>query len=43
MMAMFRRAGLEWVQTYGDYEGSDYGADSRGMIVIARKPEETSG
>jgi SAM-dependent methyltransferase len=40
MMAMFQHAGLEWERTYGDYEGSDYGADSRGMIIVARRPAE---
>jgi SAM-dependent methyltransferase len=38
MMAMLERAGLEWVHTYGGYDGSDYAPDSRGMIVVARKP-----
>jgi hypothetical protein len=40
MMAMFRRTGLEWVQTYGDRDGSEYGCDARGMIITARRPEE---
>jgi len=39
-MAMLHRAGLEWDRSYGGYDGSDYRHDSRGMIVIARKPEE---
>jgi len=38
MLAMFRRAGLEWVKTYGGYDGSDYTHESRGMIILARKP-----
>ncbi len=40
MLAMFKRAGLEWVRTYGGYDGSQYAWDSRRMIIIARKPEE---
>jgi len=39
-MGMFRRAGLEWARSYGGYDGSDYGHDSRGLIIVARKPEE---
>jgi SAM-dependent methyltransferase len=39
-MGMFRRGGLEWVRSYGGYDGSDYGHDSRGLIIVAKKPEE---
>lgn len=39
-LGMFRRVGLEWVRSYGGYDGSDYGHDSRGLIIVARKPEE---
>ena len=37
-MGMFRRVGLEWVRSYGGYDASDYAHDSRGLIIIARKP-----
>jgi len=37
-LAMFRRVGLEWVRSYGGYDGSDYAHDSRGLIILARKP-----
>ena len=40
IMAMLARAGLAWEHSYGGYDGSDYGPDSRGMIVVARKPQE---
>ncbi len=39
-MGMFRRVGLEWARSYGGYDGSDYAHDSRGLIIVARKPEE---
>jgi SAM-dependent methyltransferase len=39
-LGMLRRAGLVWVRTYGNYDGSDYSCDSRGTIIIARRPEE---
>jgi len=39
-LAMLGRSGLEWVKTYGSYDGSEYGHDSRGLILIARRPEE---
>ena len=39
-LAMCRRAGLEWARSYGGYDGSDYRHDSRGLIIVARKPEE---
>ncbi len=42
MMGMFQRAGLEWGRSYGGYDGSDYGPDSRLMVVVACKPEEAS-
>jgi len=38
-LAMFRRVGLEWVRSYGGYDGSDYGHDSRGLIIVAKKRE----
>jgi SAM-dependent methyltransferase len=41
-LAMFRRVGLEWVQSYGGYDGSDYAHDSRGLIIVARRPREES-
>ena len=41
-LAMFRRAGLEWVRSYGGYDGSDYAHDSRGLIIVARRPIEES-
>lgn len=41
-LGMFRRVGLEWVRSYGGYDGSDYGHDSRGLIVVARRPLEES-
>jgi SAM-dependent methyltransferase len=41
-LAMFRRVGLEWVRSYGNYDGSDYAHDSRGLIIIARRPIEES-
>ena len=39
-LAMLRRAGLEWMRTYGGCDSSDYACDSRGVIIIARKPAE---
>jgi SAM-dependent methyltransferase len=39
-LAMLRRAELEWVRTYGGYDGSDYAHDSRRIIIVARRPEE---
>jgi len=38
IVAMLTRAGLEWQQTCSDYEQSDYGADSRRMLIITHKP-----
>jgi len=40
MLAAFRRTGLDWTRTCGDYDGSDYSVGSRRMLIIARKPEE---
>ena len=40
IMAMLVPAGLQWERTYGGYDGSDYGAHSGRMIVVARKPQE---
>jgi SAM-dependent methyltransferase len=40
MMSMLERAGLIWERTYGGYDGSHYGVSSRGMIVVARKPDK---
>ena len=42
IMAMLEKAGLEWQHSYGGYDGSDYAHDSRGTIVVARRPEEAS-
>lgn len=39
IMAMLARAGLAWHRTYGGWDGSDYGVSSRGMIVVASRPE----
>lgn len=39
---MLRRSGLEWVKTYGDFDGSDYGETSPRMIVVASKREDES-
>jgi len=39
IMSMLGRAGLAWHRTYGGWDGSDYRASSRGMIVVASKPE----
>jgi len=41
-MGMFRRVGLEWARSYGGYDGSEYGHDSRGLIILARKPGEAA-
>jgi SAM-dependent methyltransferase/ribosomal protein S18 acetylase RimI-like enzyme len=38
IIAMLRRAGLEWQRTYADVQMSDFGPDSRRMLLIARKP-----
>jgi len=42
MNRMLEQAGLEWERTYGGWDASQYGALSRGMMVVARKPA-TSG
>ncbi len=39
MNRMLERAGLEWERTYGGWDASQYTALSRGMMVVARKPE----
>ena len=39
-LGMLRRSGLEWVKTYGSYDGSDYEHDSRGLLLMARKSGE---
>jgi SAM-dependent methyltransferase len=36
-VGMLRRSGLEWVKTYGGFDGSEYGETSPRMIVLARK------
>lgn len=41
MMRMLERAGLEWERTYGGWDASQYTALSRGMTVVARKPDGT--
>ncbi len=38
LAAMLRRAGLRVEATWGDFEGTEYGMDTRRMIVLARKP-----
>ena len=35
---MLSRSGFDWTETYGNYDASTYGALSRGMFVMARKP-----
>jgi len=39
-LGMLRRSGLEWVKTYGGYDGSEYHHDSRGLVLVARKSGE---
>jgi SAM-dependent methyltransferase len=39
LIAMLSRAGLTFHQAWGDFDGSDYGIDSRRMIVMAEKAE----
>jgi SAM-dependent methyltransferase len=39
-VGMLRRAELEWERSHGGFDGSEYGEESRRMIVVARKPEE---
>jgi 2-polyprenyl-3-methyl-5-hydroxy-6-metoxy-1,4-benzoquinol methylase len=38
LAAMLASAGFDVEQAWGDYQGSDYGVDSRRMIVLARRP-----
>ncbi len=37
MAGMLRRAGLHLVQTFGGFDGEEYGIDSRRMIILAQK------
>ena len=41
-LGMLARSGLQWVKTYGSYDGSEYEHDSRGLLLMARKPEAVS-
>ena len=41
-LGMLRRSGLEWVKTYGNWDGLEYAHDSRGLLLVARKPEDVS-
>jgi SAM-dependent methyltransferase len=38
LVQMMESAGLEWQRSYGGFDGSDYGVDSRRMIVVASRP-----
>jgi len=38
IMAMLTQSGLEWLVSYGSYDGLPYDMTSRRMLVIARKP-----
>jgi SAM-dependent methyltransferase len=38
LAAMHGRAGLELLQTWGGFDGREYGMDTRRMIVLAKKP-----
>jgi cyclopropane fatty-acyl-phospholipid synthase-like methyltransferase len=38
MVRMLEKAGLQFDEVYGGFEGEPYGVDTRRMIVVARKP-----
>ena len=42
MVALLERCGLTWQRTFGGFDLSEFTAESKRMLVVARKPEEAS-